>query len=164
VPVVTKNLTNLKVIFQRGWSEAQANDMSEADFLDQRLVADMLPLSKQILIATDVAKAAPAHLTGNEVMVLADNETSVAGWVERIDKVIDHLTQYTPEQFEGAADRHIKLDYFPGKFQFGRDFIVDFVLPNFFFHNSMAYAIIRSQGVEIGKKDYIGGLQLHDVA
>jgi hypothetical protein len=163
VPVVTKNLTNLKVIFQRAWTEAQANQMSEADFLNQRLTEDMLPLSKQIQIATDIAKAAPARLTGGEMIILEDTETTVAQLVARIDIVIDHLTQYKPEQFEGAADRKIELGYLPGKFQFGKDFVPDFVLPNFFFHCTIAYSIIRVQGVKIGKMDFIGSLKLHDL-
>jgi len=138
VPVVTKNLTNLKVIFLKGWDAAQAEGMSETVFLGQRLTEDMFSLSKQIQIATDIAKASPARLCGTDMITLEDNETTVAELVARIDKVIDHLTQYTPEQFEGAAERKIELSYMPGKFQFGKDFLPDFVLPNFFFHCTMA--------------------------
>jgi len=137
--------------------------MSEADYLDQKLAPDMFPLLKQIQIATDNAKALPARLTGGDMMKLEDTETTVEALLARIDTVLEHLRTYTKEQFAGAAERQVILGFMPEQYQLGKDYLVDFALPNFFFHCTVAYAIIRAQGVALGKKDFIGELKLHPV-
>ena len=82
----------------------------------------------------------------------------------RIDTVLTYLQEFKPEQFAEAADAKIMLPFMPGQYQTGRDYVVDFALPNFFFHVSMVYAIVRVQGVPIGKADFLGGLKLHPVS
>lgn len=163
VPVFKKNLLIAKALLQKGLAHAHENNMSEAFFLDQRLAPDMFPLVKQVQMVTDNVKGATARLAGVEALVLADTETTVAELLARIDVVIHYLDAVTPEQFAGAADAKVTLSYIPGMYQTGSDYLVDFVLPNFFFHMSMLYALLRVQGVPLGKMDYLGALKLHPV-
>jgi uncharacterized protein len=164
VPVFTKTLTNLKQFLQKGAVHALETGLSESDFLNLKLAPDMFPLSRQIQISTDNAKGAVARLTETEPLVIPDTETTVAELVARIDTVIAHLETYTPERFAQAAETTPTLPYFPGKHFVGHDYLVEYALPNFFFHVNMAYAIIRHSGVPLGKADYVGNLTLHDGA
>lgn len=164
VTMFTKNLNVLKTLLEKGWEAATAADMSEADYLAQKLSPDMFPLLKQVQIVTDNAKGAVARLTKSEMITLEDTEVTMAELIARIDTVLNHLQTYTPEQFAGAAEEKITLHYMPEQYQLGQDYLLDFVLPNFFFHLTTAYAIIRVQGVEIGKRDFIGSLKLHPLA
>jgi len=161
IPLLAKNLKNVQSVLAKGWEAAQASQMSETAFLDQRLAEDMFPLIKQIQMLTDTAKATPARLTGREMITLEDTETTVGELNQRIDTVLAHLETYSPEDFSESAERKIELKFLEGQFQYGKDYLMDFALPNFFFHCTVAYAIIRVQGVQIGKIDYIGSLSLH---
>ena len=163
VPVFIKNLTNLKTFLERGWVAAREANMSESDFLSQSLAPDMFHLKRQIQIATDSAKGAAARLTGAEPLKIEDTEETVDELLKRIDTVVAYLANFTPEQFADAAKQHVTLPYIPDQYQLGADYVVDFVLPNFFFHVAIAYAIVRAQGVALGKQDFIGGLKLHPV-
>ncbi len=161
VPVFKKNLLIAKALLQKGLEHALLSGITEAVFLDQRLAPDMFPLLKQVQIVTDSAKGASARLAGVQAPAIADTETTVAELVARIDTVIAYLDTFTPDQFEQAAERKIELPYIPGMYQTGADYLVDFVLPNFFFHMSIIYGLIRSQGVSLGKMDFLGSLKLH---
>lgn len=164
VPFFQKNLRSLKSILAKGAEHAASVNMSETDLLQSRLAPDMFPLVKQVQIATDNAKGAVARLTGTEIMMLADDETTVAALIERIEKVEVYLATFTAEQFAGADTRSITLPYFPGKFITGHDYLTEYVLANFFFHFNMSYAILRMIGVPLSKGDYIGGMNLQEVA
>ncbi len=163
IPVFKKNLLITKALLQKGLEHALASGMTEAAFLEMRLAPDMFPFVKQVQMVTDNAKGSAARLAGVEVPVIADTETTVAELLARIDTVIAHLDTFTPVQFAEAAERRITLSYIPGMYQTGADYLVDFVLPNFFFHMSIIYALLRSQGVTLGKMDFLGSLQLHPV-
>lgn len=163
VPVFIKTLTNLKSILQKGALHAKEQGISEADYLQRQLAPDMFPLVRQIQIATDSAKGVTARLTETTPLVIEDTETTCAELEERIEKVLTYLRTFTLEQFANAAEAKVTLPYFPGKYLEAPDYLVEHALPNFFFHVSIAYAIIRASGAEIGKADYIGGLTLHDV-
>ena len=163
VPVFKKNLLITKALLQKGLEHALASGVTEAAFLDLRLAPDMFPLVKQVQMVTDNAKGSTFRLAGLEVPVMADTETTVAELLARIDTVIAYLENFTPEQFSEAAEQRVTLSYIPGMYQRGADYLVDFVLPNFFFHMSMIYALLRSQGVTVGKMDFLGSLQLHPV-
>ncbi len=163
VPVYKKNLLIVKGLLQKGLEHAVEVGMTEAAFLDQRLAPDMFPLVKQVQMVTDNAKGAPSRLAGVEAPVIADTETTVAELVARIDTVLAYLDTFTPEQFVNAADQKITLSYIPGMYQTGTDYLVDFALPNFFFHMSIIYALLRSQGVTLGKMDFLGSLKLNPV-
>lgn len=163
VPVFIKRLESLKHFLHKGIMHAQENGISEAEYLGLRLSPDMFPLLKQIQITTDNAKGAVARLTGVDPIVLEDTEDTYSQLEARIDLVIAHLSTFTAEQFENASLRKIEMPYFPGKYFTGHDYLVEFALPNFFFHLNMAYAIIRTSGVPLGKPDYLGALTMHDI-
>ncbi len=163
VPVFKKNLLIAKALLQKGLEHALENGMSETAFLDQRLAPDMFPLVKQVQIVTDNAKGATARLANVEIPKLADTETTVAELLARIDTVIAFLDTFTSAQFNEASEQKITLSYIPNMYQTGADYLADYALPNFFFHMSMIYALIRAQGVTIGKMDFIGSLKLHPV-
>lgn len=161
IPVLTKNLTNLKVILEKGAQHATDVSMSETDLLSRALAPDMFPLLKQIQVATDNAKAIPARLAGIEPITLPDTEHSVAELSARIDTVLAHLATYTPEHFANAATIKVTMPYYPGQYMLGHDYVAEFALANFFFHLNMSYAILRSLGTPLGKGDYIGGMSMH---
>ncbi len=164
VPFFTKNLRSLKTILAKGAEHAKTVGMSEADLLQSKLAPDMFPLIKQVQIATDNAKGAVARLADAEPLPLADEETTVAELIIRIEKVEAYLATFTPEQFDDADERAITLPYFPGKFMTGRDYLTQYVLANFFFHFNMSYAILRMVGVPLGKGDYMGGVNMQELA
>lgn len=161
VPVFKKNLLVAKALLEKGFAHATEIEMSEADFLNLRLAPDMFPLMKQVQIVTDNAKGIVARLTGTEAPKMADEETTVAELMTRIDTVLAFLDTFTPEQFSNAAERKIVLPYIPGHYQTGADYFVNYALPNFFFHMSIMYAVMRAQGVQLGKMDFLGPLNLH---
>jgi hypothetical protein len=163
VPVFKKNLHIAKTLLAKGFEHATNSGIDEAAFLDQRLAPDMFPLLKQVQILTDNAKGASARLAGIPIPVLADEETSVAALEARIDTVLTFLDTLKPDQFLAAAERKITLPYMPGLYQNGDDYLVDFAYPNFFFHLSMIYALLRVQGVIIGKMDFLGSLHHHPI-
>lgn len=163
VPFFTKNLRSLKAVLAKGAEHAKTVGMSEADLLNSRLAPDMFPLSKQVQIATDNAKGAVARLADADLLVLADDETTVDQLIARIEKVEAYLATFTPEQFDGADTRSITLPYFPGKFMTGHDYLTEYVLANFFFHFNMSYAILRMIGTPLGKGDYMGAVNMQEL-
>jgi uncharacterized protein len=164
VPMFSKNLKNLKAFLQKGVAHAAEMGVSEADFLNSRLSPDMFPLIKQVQIATDNAKGVATRLTGVDPLKIEDTETTLSELCARIDTVLGFLSTFTKEQFADAATKQITLPYFEGKYFTGDTYVVEFAIPNFFFHVSMAYAIIRASGVPLGKGDYLGVLTMLDVA
>jgi hypothetical protein len=166
VPVFEKTLGGLKQILQKAKSHIAAQGLDEAAFLEKRLAPDMFPLSRQVQIACDNAKSV-ARLSGMEPPAHEDTEKTIDELIARIDKTIAFTQTLTEASFEGGEDRRIVLPYFhkvfPGKYLQGFDYAREQLIPNFFFHVSMAYAIARLQGVEIGKADYINGLNLQDI-
>ncbi len=161
IPVFIKMLQNLDHLLTKGDSYAREKGITEETMLANRLAPDMFPLGRQIQIATDNAKAGVARLCGIEAPVMEDTETTVAQLRERIAKTIAFLESITKEQFDGAHDRKVEVKYFPGTHFVGYDYLTQYALPNFFFHMSIAYALLRAMGVDIGKKDYVGPLTLH---
>lgn len=152
-------LGNLDSIVTRAEQYATNKDIDPGVLIQARLRPDMLPFVAQIRIATDTAKGAAARLSGSEVPKWADDEETFADVHERIGKAIDYLGTMKPEQFEGAEKRNIELKLGPRTAKFvGTDYITGFVVPNFYFHVTTAYAILRHNGVELGKSDYLGGL------
>ncbi len=131
--------------------------------LDARLAPDQFPLTRQVQIATDQAKGTAARLVGMTPPVFEDNEKTLEEVRARLDKTITWLKTLTPEQFHGAEDRTVTLPFAPGKGIKGNDFLVGLALPNFYFHTTTIYAILRHNGVDVGKVDFIGDLPFHDV-
>lgn len=160
VPLFVKNLKSLRAFFEKGVAHAVAAGESEADYLARALAPDMFPLRRQIQISTDNAKGTVARITNTAPMALPDTEETAAQLLARIDTVIAYLGTFSPEQFAEADTSEVTLPYFPGQYFVGHDYLLEYALPNFFFHVNMAYAIIRNSGVPLGKTDYLGALTL----
>jgi uncharacterized protein len=127
-------------------------------FVNFRLAPDQLPFVKQIQIACDTAKLGASRLTGKEAPSHADNEQSIADLRARLGSVISYLDGYSEKDFEGASTRSITQPRWEGKVMTGKDYFFEHVQPNFYFHAAHTYAILRHNGVPVGKKDYLGVL------
>ena len=157
-PIFTKMLTNMLTWFDKAEAHAAARKFDAANFLGLRLAPDMLPLTRQIQIASDAAKGAMARLAGQEVPKWEDNEASLADLRARVKKTIDYVMSFERGQIDGSEAREITIPTRSGdplKFD-GESYLKHFVLPNFFFHVTTAYALLRHAGVEVGKGDYLG--------
>ncbi|SFM95523.1 DUF1993 domain-containing protein [Dokdonella immobilis] len=159
VPVFVRSLGNLSAILAKAAAHAEANKIDPAVLLATRLYPDMFPLSRQIQIATDMAKGAAARLAGVERPVHEDNEATFADMQARIEKTLDFIRSIKPEQIDGSEEKAITLTLRGNDVQFaGQPYLLHFVLPNLFFHTATAYAILRHCGVALGKPDFIGGI------
>jgi hypothetical protein len=160
IPSLTRGLISLSAILDKAAAYAEARKFDSAVFLQERLAPDMLPFVKQVQIACDTAKGAAARLANIENPKHEDNEASFAELAARIHKTLDFLKSTTAPQFEGAEAREIVLKFPNNTLKFtGIDYLTHFVLPNFYFHISIAYALLRSNGVELAKRDYLGAIQ-----
>jgi uncharacterized protein len=157
VPVFVKILTNLKGILQKAAVHAQARKIDETVLVNARLYPDMLPLAKQIQIASDFARGTAARLAGAEPPPYEDNEKTLTELMARIDRTIEFLRTKKAGEIDGSEAREIvrPVRGEPHKFT-GVNYLLQYALPNFFFHATTAYAILRHNGVEIGKQDYMG--------
>lgn len=159
VPTFLHTLHSLKSILEKAGAHAEARKFDPNVFASMRLYPDMLPLSRQVQIATDAAKGAAARLSGTEPPKFEDNESTMAELIMRVTKTIDYLQSFKPEQFAGADDRviHIKTPRMSFNFK-AADFLRHWALPNFFFHTTTTYALLRHGGVELGKADFLGAV------
>jgi hypothetical protein len=159
VPLFLKTLGNLSAILDKGAAFAEEKKVEPAVLLGYRLAPDMLNLTRQVQIASDHAKRACARLAGVEPPAYEDNEASFAQLKARIDKTVAFLKTLKPEQIDGSETREIKLKVGGvDKTLSGQAYFLHNALPNFFFHTTTAYAILRHCGVQIGKADFIGQL------
>jgi len=157
VPVFIKLLGNLKAILEKTAAHAAAKKIEESVFVNARLYPDMLPLSAQVQIASDSARGACARLSGAEPPAIEDKEKTLAELIARIDATIAYLRAFKAEQLDGSETRQItrKLRGSPMTFT-GLDYLLTFAMPNFYFHVTTTYAILRHNGLEIGKGDFLG--------
>ena len=126
-------------------------------FANARLAPDMLPLKAQVMIATDIVKGGAKRLANIEAPVFEDTESTLSELQARIDKTIAFLKTVAETQLDGSETREITMKFGPKEFTFdGQSYLLDFVLPNLYFHMSMTYAILRHNGVELGKADFLG--------
>ena len=157
MPVLIRMLRNLRAILEKGAAHAEAKKFDAASLIGARLFPDMFPLTRQVQIAADMAKGGAARLAGIEPPKFEDNEQSFADLLARIDKTIDFLKTIKPEQIDGSEDRDIKVPMRSGPMEFkGQAYLLHWVLPNFYFHVTTAYNLLRHNGVEIGKMDFLG--------
>jgi uncharacterized protein len=158
-PIFLRMLGNLLVLLDKAEAYAAARKFDAANYLGLRLAPDMLPFTRQIQIASDAAKGAMARLAGSEIPKWEDNEASLADLRARIDKTIAYVESFTPAQIDGSEGRAITIPMRSGNaLQFsGETFLKHYALPNFFFHVTTAYALLRHAGVDIGKGDFLGG-------
>jgi uncharacterized protein len=157
IPVFVKMLGNLSAILEKGDAHAKAKNIDPSVFINYRLAPDMYPLSTQVQIATDVAKGCAARLAGLEVPCYEDNETTFADLQARIAKTIAFVQSVTPEQINGSEDLAATFKLRGNDRNFiGLPYLLNFVLPNLYFHITTTYVILRQNGVELGKLDYLG--------
>lgn len=162
IPTFLHTLRSLRAILEKGIAHAQARKFDSINLATARLFPDMLPLTRQVQIATDAAKGAAARLTGQEPPKFEDNEKTMQELIARVDKTIDYLAGFQSSQFEGAQTRTVTVTIPQRSFSFpGLVFLRHWALPNFFFHVTTAYALLRHSGVEIGKADYLGDIDGH---
>ena len=158
IPTITRALTNLIGVLEKGAAHAEAKKIEPSVLINSRLYPDMFTLGKQVQVVSDIARGGISRLAQVESPKFEDNETTFPELVERLRKTITYLESLKPEQFEGADARDIVLPLRDRKLEFkGLTYLTTFALPNFHFHVTTAYAILRHNGVEIGKTDYLGG-------
>jgi hypothetical protein len=157
VPLFKTLLTSLSAVLDKGAAYAEAKKFDPAVLLAARLAPDMFPLSRQVQIATDTAKGCLARLAGEEIPVYPDVETSFAELTARIAKTLAYVGGFTPAQIDPSDAKEIVLKLRAGDVTFtGQRYLVGNVIPNFVFHCTTAYDILRHNGVEIGKRDFLG--------
>ena len=157
IPAFVRMMNNLVAILEKAAAWAEARKIDPSVLVNARLAPDMAPLRAQVFIATDQAKGCAARLAGIEVPSYPDVETTLPELIARLKKTIDFISSVPAEQFEGAEERTITLKAGPRELTFnGRDYLFNFVIPNFYFHVTTAYAILRHNGLEIGKLDFLG--------
>lgn len=160
VPSLVRGLTNLSALLDKAAAHAAARKFDPTNLLQARLYPDMHPLVRQVQIACDTAKGAAGRLAARDIPKHEDNEASLAELKARIQKTIDFVQSVTPEAMAGAESRPIVLTFPTNTLNFnGLSYVTHFVLPNFYFHLSMAYALLRHNGIEIGKRDFLGAIQ-----
>ena len=157
IPVFVRALRNLDRVLAKGEAHARDKGVEPEVLLQSRLIFDMLPLIRQVHIATDMATRGASRLTGQEPRRVEDNETTFEQLHARIANAIAHLESFTPEQFEGSEQREVSFNTRAGELKFdGRNYLLGYVLPNVYFHVTTAYALLRQAGVAIGKNDFLG--------
>lgn len=161
---MSRMLRNLAVLLDKAGQFAEARGASPDVFVGDRLHADMRPFEFQIQAACDAAKFAAARLAGVEPPKNPDTEKTLGELKARIAATLEFLDGLGEAQFAGAEDREVRLSFLPGKGMRAADYLREMALPNFYFHATMAYALLRAAGVQIGKRDFITTLTLHDTA
>jgi hypothetical protein len=156
-PRFANSLRNLSAILDKAQAHAEAKKIDPLVFTQSRLAPDMFPLSRQVQIACDSAKGAVARLAGAEIPKHEDTEQTFAELKARIAKTVDIVESFKPAQIDGSEDREVLLKLRGQDVKFnGLQYLLGFAYPNFYFHVTTAYNILRHNGVEIGKRDYIG--------
>lgn len=157
VPVFTRALHNLSAVLDKGAAFATSKGVAPDAVLQQRLIFDMFPLIKQVQIACDTAARSTARLAGVQARSFPDNETTLAQVKDRIANTVDYLGSFKPEQINGCEEREIIHPSRGGELRYkGLAYVTDYALPNFFFHCTTAYDILRVAGANIGKRDFLG--------
>jgi len=157
VPVFLRALGNLQHVLRKGEAHAEARKYDPNLLLQGRLTVDMLPLTRQVQIATDMAKNGCARLAGVDPLKFEDNETSFAELHARVDRAIDYIKSFKADQIDGSETRAVTIKTRSGEQHFeGEGYLLHFVIPNLFFHCTTAYAILREAGADLGKTDFIG--------
>ena len=158
-----KMLGQVDAWVEKSVAHAEKKTFDPNVLLTLRLAPDQYPLVRQVQSACDSAKFAAARLAGKEAPKHPDTETTVAEIRERLKSVIGYLGTFKEEDFKTSDTRMIPLTFMQGKGMLGKDYLVEMAQPNFFFHAAHAYAILRHNGVDVGKMDFIGPLTLKDL-
>lgn len=159
IPPMIRSLESLSKIIDKAVTQTKSEDKDLKTLLEARLAPDMHPFTRQIQIASDSAKGGAARLAGVEPPSFADTETTFPELKERIAKTVAYLKSLPKEKFEGAESRKVELKTPNQTLTFaGRDYLTSFVLPNFYFHVTTAYGLLRHKAINIGKMDFLGGV------
>ena len=157
IPTITRALNNLIGVLEKGAAHAEAKKIDPAVLLASRLYPDMFALSKQVQVATDIAKGGVARLAQVEPPKYEDNEATFADLIGRVRKTIAYLESLKPEQIDGSETRTIKWTAMGNDYAMpGQQYLFNRIFPNVFFHCATTYNILRHNGVEIGKLDFLG--------
>lgn len=157
MPSIVRSLNNLMAILEKGAAHAEARKIDPSILINSRLYPDMLPLARQVQIASDIARRGAARLAGLEAPQMEDTETSFPELIVRLQKTIAYLETLTPEQIDGSEEKSISLPVGKETINFeGLSYLLYFILPNVYFHVTTAYNILRHCGVELGKRDFLG--------
>ena len=156
VPQFTKMLRNLDGLLLKGLAYAETKKFEMEVLLQTRLAPDQFNMIRQIQIACDTAKLGVSRLTGKDAPAHDDKETTLPQLRTRIQETIAYLNSITPKDFDGAAERKVTTPRWEGKYLNGHEYLAQHMIPNFYFHITTAYAILRNNGVDVGKKDFLG--------
>ena len=157
VPVFTRMLGNLAAILEKAAAHCEGKKIDPAALVNFRLYPDMFAFAKQVQIAADAAKNGAARLAGAEPPVFEDNETTFPQLIERVKKTLAYVNTFRPDQIDGTEEREITLKRGDTVVTYrGQQFLFNRALPNLYFHITTAYDILRHNGVELGKRDYLG--------
>ena len=158
IPIFMQHLNGLSGVLDKAAAWAAARKVNEADLLNMRLSPDMFPLVRQVRAATDHAANATARLSGKELLKFANDETTLAQLKDRIAKTIEFLKSVKASEVDGTEGKEIKITFPSGQSRdfTGQSLLLGNSLPNFYFHATTAYDIIRQCGVELGKRDFMG--------
>jgi len=152
----TKSLSNLLEILEKTSKQAESKKVDFSVLLNSRLIADQFSLIRQVQIACDTAKLASARLAGKEAPFHDDKEVNLDEIRQRVESVREYLKSFQSSDFNESADRKITQPRWEGKYLTGEQYLLHHAIPNFYFHITTAYAILRTNGFDIGKKDYLG--------
>ena len=157
VPTIVRALNNLAAVLEKADQHAAAKKIDTSVFVNARLYPDMLPLAKQVQIASDISKGGTARLAQVDPPAYEDNEATIPQLIERLKKTVTYLETLKPEQIDGSEGRTVTWQTRSAtKSMQGMPYLLTHVLPNVFFHTTTAYDILRHNGVEIGKQDFLG--------
>jgi hypothetical protein len=157
VPVFVRALNNLAGILEKGVAHAKECKIEETVLLNSRLFPDMFPLARQVQLATDTARSGAARLAGVEFPAYEDNETTFVALATRIHNTVKYLETLQPTQIDGSENKTISWQSRSStKSMQGQPYLFNHLLPNVYFHVTTAYNILRHNGIEVGKKDFLG--------
>ena len=157
VPTIVRALNNLAAVLEKADQHTSAKNIDPAAFVNARLFPDMFPLAKQVQIASDISKGGTARLAQIDAPAFEDNETTFPQLIERVRKTVSFLETLKPEQIDGSEARTITWQTRTAtKSMQGMPYLLNHVLPNVFFHTATTYDILRHNGVELGKQDFLG--------
>jgi uncharacterized protein len=157
-PVFTRMIGNLRNMLVKADAHAKARGYEVDVLVESRLAPDMFPLRRQVQIASDAAKGSMARLAGLDVPSWDDTETTMAQLIERLDRTLEYLAGFSPEQVDGSEERQVVVKTRMRELRFtGLQYLQGFAIPNLYFHVTTSYNILRHNGVELGKMDFLGG-------
>lgn len=160
IPGFILGFTNFSALLDKAAAYCQEKKIDESVLVNARLYPDMLPLSRQVQIASDIVRRGVARIAGVEAPAMEDKEATFAELKARLATTISYLKSFKPGQIDGTEARKIELKVGGHDLAFtGQDYLLKFVIPNFYFHETAAYAILRHNGVAIGKMDFLGNIQ-----